>query len=112
MSARTTNAGIDWYNSAGTFLSTSRGTGVADTTTGWTQVTVTATAPANAAFCRASPQVVATGAGSEVHYLDDVTLSLPATQQATVTRSVNGAVKAQATGTAANLFSPVYYALV
>lgn len=42
-------AGIDWYNAAGTQIgSTSWGTSTAITTTGWTRISVTATAPANA----------------------------------------------------------------
>jgi len=48
---------------------------VTDSTSAWTQATVTLTAPANAAWCRVNAQVKAAGGASEVHYLDDVTLT-------------------------------------
>jgi hypothetical protein len=69
VTSRTVTLSITWYNSAGTSLSTSTGTGVADTTTGFTLASVVATAPATAAF--ASLKVAYnTAATSEVHYVD------------------------------------------
>ncbi len=79
VSARTCSVGVDWYTAGGAFVSTSYGSGVADTTSTWTLVTGTVTAPATSAFARVNVKVAATGAGSEVHYVDDVQyLLLPA----------------------------------
>jgi hypothetical protein len=67
--SRTVTLSISWYNSSGTLLSTSSGTGVADTTTGFTVASVVATAPASSAF--ASLKIAYnTAATSEVHYVD------------------------------------------
>ena len=74
VSARSVLVAIAWYNAAGTFLSESAGTSVGDTTSGFTQATVTATAPANAAFAAVRVRVLATGAASEVHYVDKIGL--------------------------------------
>ena len=73
-SARSVNAGIDFYTSGGAFVSTIHGSNVTDATTGWVQATVTATVPATSAYARLAPQVVSTGAGGEVHYIDDPAL--------------------------------------
>ena len=75
VSARSCNVGIDFYNASGGLISTLRGANITDSTTGWTQARATLTAPAASAFCRASPQVLATGAASEVHYVDDVVMA-------------------------------------
>ncbi len=74
-SARSCQAAAAFYTSAGVFVSTLTGGSVTNSTTAWTQGTGTVTAPATAAFCRANPGVLATGAASEVHYIDDVTLT-------------------------------------
>jgi hypothetical protein len=67
--SRTVTLSITWYNSSGTLLSTSSGTGVADTTTGFTVASVVAVAPASSAF--ASLKVAYnTAATSELHYVD------------------------------------------
>lgn len=71
VSARSCQAQIQWYDATGAALSVSTGGAVADTTTGWTQATVTANAPAGAASADIFPLVQATGAGSEVHYVDE-----------------------------------------
>lgn len=78
---RSWTLGIQWKNSSGAVLSTTTGSAVTDTTTGWTQVTVAGTAPANAV----KADLILTGtaiANSEVHYVDKVGLfqasSLPA----------------------------------
>jgi hypothetical protein len=75
VSARSCAAQISWYDSGGTFISTSTGATVTDGTAAWVQATVTATAPPAAAYCRAAVQVQATGGASEVHYADDVSLT-------------------------------------
>ena len=71
--ARTCAVYINWYTATGSFISNSSGT-VADTTSGWSQATVTATAPSTAAFASLSVQVAATGGASEVHYVDEAGL--------------------------------------
>jgi len=72
VSARTCSVGIDWYTSGGAFVSTSYGTGVADSAAAWTLISATVTAPATAAFARVNVKVAATGGAAEVHYVDDV----------------------------------------
>ena len=72
VSARTCSVGVDWYTSGGSFVSTSYGTGVADSSSAWTLISGTVVAPATAAFGRVNVKVASTAAGSEVHYVDDV----------------------------------------
>jgi hypothetical protein len=72
---RSCNMGADFYTSNGTFISTLRGSNTSDVTTSFTQISASLTAPNNAAWCRANPQVVSTGAGAELHYVDDVTMN-------------------------------------
>lgn len=73
VSARTTSVGVHWFTSGGASVSTTYATGVADASGAWTLVPGnTLTAPATAAFGCVSYKVAATGAGAEVHYLDDV----------------------------------------
>jgi hypothetical protein len=67
---RSVSVGIAWYNAAGTLLSTSTGSTVTDTTTGWTQAHVTANAPAGAAFATLVATITS-AAASEVHYFDE-----------------------------------------
>lgn len=74
VSARTCAVIIDWYNSAGTLLSSSTGTGAADSTSAWTQVSVTANAPVGATTAAVRAYVTATGGASEVHYVDKASL--------------------------------------
>jgi len=76
VSARQARVSIDWLDSSGTFISAVGGTLVTNTTTGWTQLTVTGTSPANAAFCGVYMTIVSTGAASEVHYADNFGLTL------------------------------------
>ncbi len=85
VSARACKAGVEYYNAAGTSLGTFYGTQVNDTTTGWTQSTGLLTAPASAAWCRLSVQVLATGAAAEVHDIDGCTLGTPSGTIFTIT---------------------------
>jgi hypothetical protein len=72
--ARTCSTEIRWYQSDGTTAITSvAGTGSADTTSGWTEVTVTAVAPALAAYARVRPRIAA-ALLNEVHYVDRISL--------------------------------------
>lgn len=74
-SARSITAGIVWYNSGGSVISTSRGTPVTDSTSNFaTQASVTATAPATAAYAAVEARVAATGGASEKHYIDKIAL--------------------------------------
>lgn len=62
---------VAFHDATGAALSSLSGSDVANITTDWTRVTCDVVAPASAAFARLSPVVVSTGAGSEVHYVDD-----------------------------------------
>lgn len=70
--SRNVKVGIAWYTSAGVHLSDSYGSVAADSTTAWTQVTVTATSPGTAAFMAVKLHVAGPPAASEVHYADKV----------------------------------------
>lgn len=61
---------IEWYTAALGYISTTTGSAVGITTSGWTRLTLTGTAPATAA--RATPIVVASGTPTATHatYLD------------------------------------------
>jgi hypothetical protein len=72
VSARSCAVGVQWYTSGGASISTVVGGSVTDSTSAWTYATATLNAPATAAFGRAVVRVLATGAGAEVHYADDV----------------------------------------
>lgn len=74
VSARSTSVFITWFDATHTVISTVTGTANNDTTSGWTQDTVTATSPSNAAFAFVGVLVSATGAASEVHYVDEAGL--------------------------------------
>lgn len=72
VSARTCSVGLDFLDSGGSAVSTAYGTGVADTTSGWTLITATLTVPATSAFASVNVKVASTGGASEIHYVDDV----------------------------------------
>lgn len=60
---------IEWYDISGTYISWSSATDSPDSSTGWTEHVVTATAPVNAAYAALGAYWVGAGAG-EVHYFD------------------------------------------
>ncbi len=62
---------IDWHNTGGTYLSSASGTQITDLTSGWTQLTVSGTAPANAAHANITIKAYSS-ALSEISYIDDV----------------------------------------
>ena len=98
VSVRTCSIGVDWYTSGGAFVSTSYGTGVADSTSAWTLISATVTAPATAAFARVNVKVASTGAGAEVHYVDDVQyLLLPASYDTAASASFGAQAYLQVT---------------
>lgn len=113
VSARNCLVGAGFYTSGGVSISTLTGSQVTDSASAWTaKATATLTAPATTAFCRLFVQVLATGAANEVHYADDcfigdLTTGSALTQTAVVTRSVNGVVKAQASGASVNVYPAV-----
>jgi len=77
-SARTVSVGCHWFTSGGVSVSTTYATGIADASGAWTIDPGTVAAPATAAFYSVSVKVAATGAGAEVHYIDDlVALPMP-----------------------------------
>lgn len=65
---------INWLNAASTYLSTTTGASTPDTTTGWTEVTVTGVAPATAALALPVLYIPATPVVGEVHYADRMSL--------------------------------------
>jgi hypothetical protein len=70
---RSCNVLIRWLDAGGSTVSSDTGSNVTDTTTGWTEATVTATAPVGAVFARILPQVLS-AAVSEDHYVDKLSL--------------------------------------
>jgi hypothetical protein len=78
VSPRSCEVGLAYYDITGTVIGSNVfGTAVADTTSGWTQVFGPGSAaPANAVWVRLVVGVQATGAANEVHYVDDVFLSV------------------------------------
>jgi len=139
VTARSTQAGINWYTSGGTFISSSFSGTVSDSTSAWIMPYEGAAAPSNAAWADLVVQVLS-AAASEVHYLDDVLFAAQSAdvtvigfglglsqssdyriplwqslytalddtsspQVFTVTRSVNGVVKAHTPGDAVALWS-------
>lgn len=68
--------GIRWYDGAGALLSSNSGEVKADTTSGFTQFTCFAVAPASAAFAAAYVEVIG-AAGAEVHYVDRIGIMEP-----------------------------------
>lgn len=113
VSARTCQIVVVWFSAAGTDLSQTGVGTITDSTSAWTQSTGSVTAPAGAAVAVAVSQVQGTGGASEVHYDDDVTLANATSkiQAATVTRSVNGVVKAHSAGEAVNVAQPLIVTL-
>lgn len=71
--AETFSASLQWLNSSGGVISTTAGTGLADSTSNWTQATVSGVAPAGAV----NAKIIAgwaNAAASEVHYVSQVAL--------------------------------------
>lgn len=68
---KSVDVSIQWQNAAGGVLGNSQGAAVTDTTTGWTQASVTATAPDGTTQGRVAVAVRGAAAG-EVHYADKI----------------------------------------
>jgi hypothetical protein len=99
---------VTWYNAVGGVISTSSTVHSASATT-WTQLTDSYTAPAGAVTCQLVATLTGTPAAGQVWYVDDA--SVQAAQKFTVTRSVNGVVKAQPVGGQVQLTRPSIAAL-
>jgi len=69
--ARNATVGIAWYNSSGTLLSTSTSSAVSDVSSAWTQASITAAAPANAAFAAI---VLTVSSAGENHFVVEMGL--------------------------------------
>lgn len=80
VTARLCEVKINWYNSAGTFISTSTSPQVTDSTT-FAQISFAAVAPATAAFAQIGWNVYA-AANTEVHYFDTMRFGVLAFGQA------------------------------
>lgn len=75
VSGRSARVRVYWYQSGGgasAVRAFDDGSNVTDTTSGWTQASVTAVSPSDAAFAAIETWVIATGAASEVHYVDAI----------------------------------------
>lgn len=106
VSARSVNVGVKWYKSDGTASATPSNTGsnVTDSAANFsTQATLLVTSPADAAYAAVIVTVVSTGAGAEVHYVDDILLApgtsitwtrggLTSTQKLIISRSADNGV--------------------
>lgn len=92
------NISIDWFNSGGSYVSTSTGTARTLAANTWTRLSLTATAPATAASAGYGPVLTGSPATGTELYVDDVDFPSPAYQVFEVTRSVNGVVKSHTAG--------------
>lgn len=73
--ARNTAGGAEFYDANGNSLGQLFGTQIANVTTSWTALNqATLTPPAGAVWCRAISKTFATGAASETHWTDTMTL--------------------------------------
>jgi hypothetical protein len=104
-------ATIDWYDTAGAYLSTTDSGSAGLTSGSWVQRTFTADAPDGAAYAQYGPTVLSSPATGSLLYVDDllVTSTTRTYQTATLTRSVNGVVKAHTAGESFQLADPVRY---
>jgi hypothetical protein len=109
---------IDWYNSAGTFLSTSLGSSMSLAAGTWTFMSQDLTAPASAsqAYPRVRagttpPTTLQVWTQCLLMYADSSVVSSSSPQPYTVVRSVNGVAIAQSAGTSVALAYPAYAAL-
>ena len=68
--------GVRWYNGAGALLSSTAGAVITDSTSGWTQATCFAVAPASAAYAAVYVEIIG-AAAAEVHYADRIGIMEP-----------------------------------
>lgn len=96
---------IMWFDSTHSFIS-QIDSPIVTASGGWANLAVAQAAPSGAVF--AQTQFHAHTPGTDSAFIDDFTLTTPSPQQFTVTRSVNGIVKAQTAGTDVRLWQPLY----
>lgn len=89
------SASVNWFDSAHAYIFTTS-VFVSVPAATWTRVSNIVQAPANAAYAAFVPVLIGTPPASQIWYVDDA--SFQGTQKFTVTRSVNGVVKAQTAG--------------
>lgn len=100
---------IDWFDGSGSYLSTSSQTLslVANT---WTQFDATYAAPASAATATCGPTLQSSPATGSAIWVDDLDLlGTGLSQVASVTRSINGVVRAHVAGEAITLYNGPRY---
>lgn len=99
---------INWYNAAGSQISTPT-SGAASLASGsWVQRTLTATAPDGAVAARYGTLILGSPAAGTLLYSDDITFTSTGYvyQTATLTRAVNSISKAQVDGEEVHLWEP------
>lgn len=107
-------ATIDWVDASYNYLSTSDSGSASLASGSWVQRQITVTAPAGAAYAHYGSTVLGSPAAGTLLYTDDVvfTASFVKYQTATVTRSINGVVKAQTNRTPIHIATPGRWALL
>lgn len=108
---------VDWYDAADAFISSSLGSATVVAAATWTFLTQTFTAPALSSRAVARARFGATPAATDTSYwwnirlIADSTVATTSPQTMTVVRSINGVVKAQASGATVALATPAIVAL-
>jgi len=105
------NIAIDWRTADGTYITTSAGAGATTGVSVWLKRTLTATAPANAALAVCGPTLGSNPPAGTAVFLDNISLTPWEGQTFTVTRSVNGIVKAHVVGEDVRLAQPMILSL-
>lgn len=105
-------ATIDWLDEGGVFLSKNDASGSLASGS-WVERVVTATAPDGAAYAQYGTTIASSPSAGTVLYSDDLVLSATSIQYqtATLTRSVNGVVKAHTGGEEFHIAHPGRWAL-
>lgn len=65
---------LAWYTSGSVLISSTLGTYVNDSSSAWTQISVSGSAPATAAYVRVAVRFASTGGAAEIHYVDAIAL--------------------------------------
>jgi hypothetical protein len=108
---------VDWYDASNVFISSSTGSATVVAAGVWTFLKQTFTAPALASRATTRGRWGGTPAATDISYwwalrlIADASVSTTSPQTMTVIRSVNGASKAQASGTDVSLATSPYAAL-
>lgn len=108
---RNIQCNINWYNSSGTFVSSSAVGPTSVTLNTWTQFTTSAVVPTGIAYADMSVINSGTIATSLQLWVDNAGIATDVVQSFVVTRAVNGVSKTHAVGASVALFRPYYYGL-